>query len=256
MRRTLLLGALMLAAGPLAALDLDARLEWSRRVVLGTVLSGMVEAVLVRPGERVAAGAPLVRLDDREPRARAARARAQLALGQARLEEARREEQRARELYDRTVLSDHELQLAEIGRLEAQVALAEARERLVRAEVALDYGRVRAPFAGLVVSVDAEPGQMVVSGLRAAPLVTLASDRPMVASAAVSAEQATALGALGTARVGLGGAWSEGRVIGLAAEPGGSGGYRLRVAFTPPTDRRVAAGLPAVIRVELGEEGP
>ena len=54
-------------------------------LALGTDAAGLVQQVLVVPGQQVAAGAPLVRLDDRTAAARAASARAGLALARARL---------------------------------------------------------------------------------------------------------------------------------------------------------------------------
>jgi len=244
---------LALGAPALPALELDGTLDWSRRVELGTLVSGVVREVPARSGAAVRRGDPLLQLDDRGFDARLAQARAAVALAEARLAEAGRERERARELYDRTVLSDHELQLAEIGLTEARLAAEQARSEAVQAGLDLEHSLLRAPFDGRVVAVYAQPGQAVVSDLEPAVLVVLGADRPMLARAELSAAQLKALPDSPRAQVSVAGRWLEAEAVQVDLEPrpGGSGAYPLRVLFQPPQNQLLRPGLP--VRIRIGE---
>jgi len=124
---------------------------------------GIVAEVSVRPGEAVAAGQSLLSLDAREVRARVAHANSavkKLVLHRA---EAEREWERAQELFDRTVLSERELQLAEIGLNDADAAYQAAQAERIAAEVALECHSIKAPFAAWVLAVPVAPGQAIVN---------------------------------------------------------------------------------------------
>ncbi|BAN68698.1 hypothetical protein EBS_0749 [endosymbiont of unidentified scaly snail isolate Monju] len=131
--------------------ELVGTLEWNREVTLGVLEPGVIQTVRVVPGQRVRRGELLLALDRRAQKADLAAARGRLQLAQARLEEAQREFERAEDLYERTVLSEHERVVAHIGLLEA-------------------------PFDGLVVRVDARPGQAVNGTLAVPELLVLADD--------------------------------------------------------------------------------
>lgn len=69
----------------LRTLQFSARVETPARVDVGTTLTGRVASVLVREGDTVQAGAPLVQLESDEARANLAQAQANLAQAQGRL---------------------------------------------------------------------------------------------------------------------------------------------------------------------------
>jgi len=181
--------ALCTTAGAIAD-DIPAVVGWSQRVELGTLVSGMVSEVHVRPGQRVNKGDSLVSLDDRGFSSQVARCVAEQRHAQAMLEEAKREDERAAELYDRTLLSDYERNLALIALQAARAAAEKARAGLTEARLALERSVVRAPFDGVVLAVNAAPGQTVVSELQSQPLVALADHRTVRARAQVDATQA------------------------------------------------------------------
>ncbi|WP_456373076.1 efflux RND transporter periplasmic adaptor subunit [Thiolapillus sp.] len=144
-----------------------------RELELGTLVSGVVAEVKAREGQQVEAGEELVILDQREFQARLNRARAVASRAEALFAEALREEERARELYDQGLLSDHELQKAQIGRLEAEARRAEARAEETQAALDLERSHVRAPQAGRIVTVHAWKGQPVRNALAIQPLIIL-----------------------------------------------------------------------------------
>lgn len=251
--------SLVLVAGVAAvpqaasALDLEGRLAWGQRVELGTLVSGVVSEVAVTSGQTVGAGATLLRLDDRGFRAAVDRARAIQARAEAQADEARREDDRSQELYDRNMLSDHERQLAQIARVEAEAFEGEARAGLVQAQLDLEHSRIKAPFAARVLEVNAAPGQAVVSSLQSQALVVLADSQSMLAEAEIGAGQLGSLAAGQSAQVGLGGDWLEGRIHDIGLEPVSQNErevfFRVRVMFPVPKDRLLRAGMPAVLRL-------
>ena len=245
MNRSLTLAAATLLTAtlalPAAAFEVDGELQWSKRLTLSTPVTGVVTEAPVAPGQRVAKGTLLVRLDPRPFAARDARAAAGVASAEAALGEARREMERAEELYDRTVLSDHELQKARIGLAAAEAAFESARAERTLAAVALERSRLTAPFDAWVLERPAEVGETVVSRLEARPLVVLAEAGRMVARVAVGADRAAKLAPGMAAAVTVNGDRYEGRVRTVALEaPEGSSLYPVEVEFA--SDQPLRAG--------------
>ena len=147
--------------------------DQGRELALGTLVSGVVAEVKVREGQQVKAGDVLIVLDQREFRARLDSARAVASRARALFAEALREEERAQELYDRGLLSDHELQKAQIGSLEARARKAQAAAEQTQAELDLERSRIRAPRDGRIVEMKAWRGQPVQNALTVQPLVVL-----------------------------------------------------------------------------------
>ncbi|MDB5864841.1 MAG: heavy metal efflux system protein [Betaproteobacteria bacterium] len=128
---------------------------------LGAPTAGRVASVLVRPGESVAAGKVLLTLQSAD----AAGARATLEQAQARAVAAEDNVRRQNEMIAKGVG-------LELERFEAQTRAREARaelERARRASVLLGGGQgdlvsLRAPTAGVVMTVKATVGTMVAPG--------------------------------------------------------------------------------------------
>lgn len=150
----------------------------SELVQVGTSTSGLVEAVLVAPGDTVAPGQPLFRVDTRTARSRVAELEAQVARARAAIGEARTAEATARRqlsLY-RAVEDPAAVSRAEVIRAEGDANAAAARARLAESELAasraalssarteLDRATVRAPIAGEILAVDVRPGELVNAG--------------------------------------------------------------------------------------------
>jgi multidrug efflux system membrane fusion protein len=250
LHRVLLVGVLLGGAVPALAGSLQARVEWGRRLVMGTPASGVVSQVRVSPGQRVKAGQLLLRLDDDAARAAVAAARAGARHAQDLLDEAQREYDRARELYDRTVLSDHDLQVAEIGLRDAQARAGRARADLAEARRQLAYRRIKAPFDGRVVSVSAQPGQAVSGRLRPPALLVLADDRTLRLRAWVEPQVLDALVAGHAPRVRLGGRELPAKVLHPGLEGQSRDGrwlYPVTVEVRRPADLEVRSGQPGQI---------
>jgi RND family efflux transporter MFP subunit len=146
-----------------------------RRATIAAKITGRVTAIFAEEGMHVQPGQVLATLDDADARARlmsavsdrdataAALGDLRVNLANAERELSRMEALRARELVsqqdrDQARMAVDSLR-ARIALASAQVSAAEARIRVAQQD--LDNCTVRAPFAGVVVSKDAQVGEMV-----------------------------------------------------------------------------------------------
>ncbi|MBF0624658.1 MAG: efflux RND transporter periplasmic adaptor subunit [Magnetococcales bacterium] len=161
-----------------------------RDSLLSAAVGALVREVVVRVGDRVAAGAPVVVQDDRAFRLEVVRAEATLnelrvnqGLAERQLDRARTLEakgQASAELLDR--------RRVEAGALAAAIQRQEA--ALAAARLDMDQCRITAPFAGQVVERLAHPGSWAGPGT---PLVRLVdTDAPELA-ARLDSDQAAGL---------------------------------------------------------------
>ncbi|MBI5461526.1 MAG: efflux RND transporter periplasmic adaptor subunit [Gammaproteobacteria bacterium] len=234
------------------AAELNGELDWADRVTLSVPVSGIVAKVSVRPGEAVAAGQALLELDAREVQAHVAQANSAVKKLELHRAEAEREWERAQELFDRTVLSERELQLAEIGLNDADAAYRAAQTERVAAEVALECHQIKAPFAAWVLAVPVAPGQAVVNTQHATPLVTLAARERMRVRVDIDAAQAATLKLEAGVGVRVGAQRFDAHVVHIGLEPTGSQRppqYPVEVEFNVPADTQLRAGQAAVLEL-------
>lgn len=186
----------------------------SEVIDLGTALSGLVTAVLVKPGAYVSRGKPLFRVDDRDVRARLLEAEAGISQATAGIAEARAAEAAARRqlsLY-RDVADAAAVSRSEVIRAEGDVAVARGRRQLAEAQLAsaraarnrarVELGRlvVSAPISGEILRVDVRPGEFVQAGQQgsnAVPYIQMGETRPLHVRIDIDEDEATRL-ALGS----------------------------------------------------------
>jgi RND family efflux transporter MFP subunit len=133
--------------------------------VLSTKLMGRVMEVRIREGDVVAAGAILVRLDDRDLAARRDQADAGVRAADAAHNEARLQADRLRSLFADSAAPRAQLDAAEAGLVRAEQAVRGARAMAAEVEALTDYAEVRAPFGGVVVQRLVDPGAFVSPGM-------------------------------------------------------------------------------------------
>ena len=163
------------AAGPGAVLNASGYVTARRRATVSSKVTGKVLEIFIEEGQAVKAGQVLARLDDSQ-------ARAEMALSEARLAAARRsaaeDEARLREAQLNLQRRERLLKEGVVGRAELDSAQAEvdsitaridfARQQIGVAESQVNLSRthlndmvVRAPFSGVAISKDAQPGEMI-----------------------------------------------------------------------------------------------
>jgi multidrug efflux system membrane fusion protein len=180
--KTMVWSLLLLAAPPpLMAAELEGEVRWGVSLTLSTNLEAEVVQATPRPGEHVRKGALLVQLDDGVLRAQLAAARAAVAHQKLLLSEAKSELQRSEELYERTLLSDHDLDLARIALAGAESGYQRANAELVTAQRDVTHARQVAPFDAVVLARHVQAGEMLNGRFTAVPLYTLvATDNRVV----------------------------------------------------------------------------
>ena len=155
-------------------------------------ITAQVEAVRVSPGEGVAKGDLLIRLDDRELEARLFKARQALSTAESGKKEVvqaknaasaafvrmQADWERVTGYFERKAATKQEVEraeaafkkaTAEVKRTEealkgAQSRIREAREVVTEAEIALGYATIRAHTDGVILSRLVEPGDLAVPG--------------------------------------------------------------------------------------------
>ncbi len=146
-----------------------------RQATVSSKVTGKVVEVLIEEGLTVKEGQVLARLDAtnvesnlRYVEAQAVSASASLQETQVRLVEAERELKRVTQLTHNKIATDSDLDRAQaevdslkahLKRLEAEVTVAEAQVKLWKQQ--LEDTIIRAPFSGVVVTKNAQPGEMI-----------------------------------------------------------------------------------------------
>jgi len=164
------------AAGTQAAvLNASGYVTARRRATVSSKITGKVVEVTVEEGMAVKQGQVLARLDDSNARAalllaeaQAEAARRAVAETEVRLAEARVTLGRRLQLTTDGLVTQAEVDQAraEVDSIEARVAAARQQVRVAERQVELqqtdlDSTVIRAPFSGIAISKDAQPGEMV-----------------------------------------------------------------------------------------------
>ncbi len=161
--------------GSATILNASGYVEPRRKSTVSSKITGKVVEVLVDEGMVVEAGQVLARLDDADARRRYEAIRADRDVARASIEEmkvnladAERTLRRITKLHQDGVASIQDLDsaAAAVDALEARLGVAKSSLDAADAQLAvaaqdLENYTVRAPFAGIAVSKDAQPGEMV-----------------------------------------------------------------------------------------------
>jgi membrane fusion protein, multidrug efflux system len=179
-----------IASGPSISGELTAEKSASVR----SEVSGSVVQVYVEPGQRVAAGAPLARIDATTAAAAELSARTGVTATEATAAQAKKEMDRAERLNAAGAIADRDLENTRLAYSTAQAQLANVKASYAAANKQLRSATVRAPFAGVVAGDVVSAGDVVAPGTA---LFTVVDPRSMRLEAAVPASQ------IGDIRIGM-----------------------------------------------------
>ena len=173
----------------LQAMELTAEMGWAGAQRYGFAVNGVVSDVAVFPGQKVSAGAVLARLDSRPLDYRVEHFQARVQQLEPAIFDARQELNRARELYERTVLSEVELQKIE-GKYKALLAQQAAEKAdLKLAQWQAGRAVLKASDDGLVLTSNILPGLVISDENRSLVYIELVSAHRASATALLTAQQ-------------------------------------------------------------------
>src|SRR5881394_3671236 len=143
---------------------LSGAIEAERNATVRAEVSGAVLQTFAEPGQRVAAGAVLARLDDSAIRDQALSTRAAVATAQNAYDIAKRELERSDALLKAGAIAERDMERARNGALAAETQLANARAMYASAQKQQNKTTITTPFAGIVSARQVNAGDVVSPG--------------------------------------------------------------------------------------------
>lgn len=234
-----------LRSGPGISGTLQARTAAAVRAEVG----GTILDIKAEQGQQVKKGQELARIEAATLRDQLIAARTAARTAASALQVARAEEERSAKLAQAGVITQRDLERAQLAVSQAEGQLAEARSRQALAREQVGRSRIVAPFDGVVSERQASAGDVVQPG---APLFTVVDPRTLRLEASVPAarlEQVKAGTQVEFQVTGYGDRSFSGKVerINPVVDPA-TGQVRIYVAI-PNTDLQLLAGLFAQGRV-------
>lgn len=232
----------------------DATLDWAQEVTLSSPVTGVVAKVNVGAGDTVKAGQILLEYDLSVAQSRVNNLKAQLDTAYKMRDEANKEYQRAQQMYNQTMLSEHDLQVAKLAAHQAHSDYLKVKAQLDSAQYTLKYSIITAPYSALVLQIHVTPGNTVVQNNQANPMVTIASDQHMLARANIDNEDAMSLKPGDKAKVKVNGQWYNGNitqvVMGGPGYSSSAGSAMVEVEFAIAVKKnKVYAGMKATVEL-------
>jgi RND family efflux transporter MFP subunit len=159
-----------------ATLRVTGTLEGIREATVQSETQGRVLSVVRSTGDRVSAGAPIVRVDDELKVVGVKQAEAARLSAEAALEKAKLDLERTEQLAKENAATKNQLELAQlqVKGADAQLKGAQAAESLARRQLA--DATVKAPIGGVVSMRYINQGEMLAPGVR---VVTIVDDSKM-----------------------------------------------------------------------------
>jgi RND family efflux transporter MFP subunit len=153
---------LVLEAKPLAqSSEFVATVRSLRSTTVQPQVEGIVRQVLVRAGDQVRAGQPLLQIDPDKQQATNTVTESQRASREADLAYAKQQLARMQKLHDAGAVSRAELEQAETAHKNAEAQLAAVQSQIRENQVELQYYRVTAPTGGVVGDIAIREGDRV-----------------------------------------------------------------------------------------------
>ena len=163
--------------------------EPEHSVQIRAQVSGVLQSVLFKEGDKVQAGQLLFQIDPRTFEASYRQAQAQLARDMAQLENAKVQRDRLEPLLKREFITRQEFDVAVTSTKSLEATVAADRALAEQARIQLEFARIHAPIAGRTGSLAVKPGNLVPTAGGGVPLVTINSTDPILVSFSIPERQ-------------------------------------------------------------------
>ncbi len=142
-------------------------------VKVGPRISGKLEKLYVKVGDKVKKGQILAIVEHKDLEANVARMEASKKESEANLEWAKANYERLKKLYNEGIVTADELDLAKKSLDLAEAQLESAVSQWEYAKVQLSYATINAPISGIIGTVSTQEGETVAASFSAPTFVTI-----------------------------------------------------------------------------------
>lgn len=146
------------------------------QVNVGTQVSGTLSALFVDYNSQVTKGQPIAQIEPTLFQANVEDALANVAKAASAAGDGKRQYTRAKRLHEQKLISDQDLESAQVVSERAEGDLLSARAALSKAKANLGYCTIKAPVSGVVVSRAVDVGQTVAASFSTPTLFVIAQD--------------------------------------------------------------------------------
>jgi len=171
------------------AKDVNAELSWFNITELSFRVNGIVSDLDVMVGDYLKTDQKIINLDQREYLDNVLLTKSLLKSRNSELHESKRELERAIELFDRTVLSEHELQIIKNNFISSETNSITANKNWLKAKRELEFSNLKSPFNAVVLNVLINENETVVSSFKRTPAIVIAEANRMSANFMLNATE-------------------------------------------------------------------
>ncbi|MGE0558305.1 MAG: efflux RND transporter periplasmic adaptor subunit [Burkholderiales bacterium] len=170
-------------------IDAVGTVEPEQSVQVRAQISGVLQSVLFKEGDKVKAGQQLFQIDPRTFQAQYNQALAALARDRAQLENARAQEQRLAPLLKQEFITRQEYDVAVTSAKSLEATVQAGQAAVEQARIQLEFSRIVSPISGRTGQLAVRAGNLVPAAGGGAPLVTINSTDPILVSFSIPERQ-------------------------------------------------------------------
>lgn len=234
--KTIALIALLLQSAGSFAEEIQGTLIWGQRVILGFPVTGIITDLNVQAGSSVKQKQMLARLDNVPFDSRVKKMQSNIDKIEPMIFDAQQDFDQAQELYDRTVLSEVELQKTEVKLKGLKAEQAMAKADLELAQWQRKQSQLIAPFDAIVIHSNLSQGMVISEENQSELRIELAKAGLMQVQLKVTADTLATITMNQKAKVVIGGENYDASVKRMEPVPDASGMHNVQVEFSHPVN--------------------
>lgn len=145
--------------------------SYDRNISVGTPVSGLIEKILVKVGDKVKKGEPLFQIDARDLSADLLVQKANVVVSRASLKKLEDQLERLKSVLDPRAVSRDEIKNRQNDVAIAEAELLAAESQVKHSELLIDRLMIRAPQAGTILQSNIRDGEYVTAGASIPPIL-------------------------------------------------------------------------------------